>query len=172
MLQIDRMGKEQVYSIMLELLYSLNYMWFLMEDWIKTNCPEKMEGGDFLNLSEQLGSYEAKRLEKTIEVKREGVDRLIQFLEHSHWCAFEEIEIIKLSDTRMTMRTLNCTAQKAAKKWGKDCYECGPGALKLRSGFFGWIDPRARVIPVFTPPQRPGEGMPSNASCEWLISIE
>ena len=111
-------------------------------------------------------------MEKTIQGKAEGVDRLIQFLEHSHWCAFENIEITKLSDTRMRMRTLDCTAQKAAKKWGMDCYECGPGALRLRSGFFGWINPRARVTPAFTPPEKAGEGTPPDVSCEWLISIE
>jgi len=172
MLQIDQLSKDQVYSIMLELLYTLNYGWFLMEEWIKKNCPEKVGGEDFLNMLEQFGGYEAKRLEKTIQSKREGVDRLIQFLEHSHWCAFEQIEIMKLSDTRMRMRTLNCTSQKAAKKWGSDFYECGPSALKIRSGFFGWINPRARVTSVFMPPQKAGEGIPSNVSCEWLISIE
>ncbi|MBN2033268.1 MAG: hypothetical protein JW836_08335 [Deltaproteobacteria bacterium] len=172
MLQIDQLSKDQVHSVMLELLYSLNYMWFLMEDWIKNNCPEKVGREDFLNLSQQFGRFEAKRLEKTIQGKPEGVDRLIRFLKHSHWCAFEQIEITKVSDIAMRMRTLNCTAQRAAKKWGMECYECGPGGLKIRSGFFGWIDPRARVTRVFTPPQEAGEGIPPNVSCEWLVSIE
>lgn len=50
---------------------------------------------------------------------------MIQFLEHSHKSAFEDIELTKLSDNSIQMRTIGCTAQKAAKKRGMGYYNCG-----------------------------------------------
>ncbi|MDT8272079.1 MAG: DUF6125 family protein [Desulfomonilia bacterium] len=172
MFPIEQWSKERVHSVMMELLYSLNYMWFLMEEMIKKHCPEDVARDGLLELSEQFGAIEAKRLEKTLLGERDGIDRLIQFLEHSHWAAFEDVELTRLSDTSLRMRTRNCTAQKAAKKWGMDFYECGPGALRLRSGFFQYINPNARVHRVFSPPDEAGESTPPEVSCEWIISLE
>jgi hypothetical protein len=62
MLETENWSKERVYTVMRELLFSFNYMWFLMEDWIKQNCPEKINSEDLQKVSEIFGSYEAKRL--------------------------------------------------------------------------------------------------------------
>ena len=172
MFPVDEWSKERVNSVMMELLYSFNFMWVLMEEWVKKNCPDKTAREEMLEMYEQFGYNEAKRLEKTLQAKNDGVDRLISFLEHSHWCAFEDIEITKISKSSFRMRTLNCTAQKAAKKWGMDFYECSLGAQKIRSGFFRYINPLTRVTPVFTPPQKAGDGTPPGANCEWIVSIE
>ena len=172
MFPVDEWSKQRVHSVMMELLYSFNFMWFLMEEFIKKNCPEDVAREGLLILSEQFGAYEAKRLEKTVQGDSEGIDRLIRFLEHSHWCAFENIEVTKLSDTSLRMRTLNCTAQKAARKWGMEFYECGAGALRIRSAFFRHINPKSVVTPVFTPPQKAADASAPEASCEWVISIE
>jgi hypothetical protein len=172
MLEIENWSKEQVHTVMRELLFSFNYMWFLMEEWMKRNCPEKLESEDFQKLSEDFGSYEAQRLEKTVDETSKDVDRLVQFLKHSHWCVFEDIELTKLSDKRLRMRTLGCSAQKAAKKWGMDHYDCAKSALRLRKGFFARIDPTAQVAPAFTPPDQKPAGTPSEVTCEWIISIE
>ena len=171
MLEMENWSKERVHQVMLELLYSFNYGWFLMEEWIKEHCPEKMESGDFQAVAEAFGSYQAKRLEKTVDTGASGVDRLIAFLRHSHWSAFEEIELAKLSETELRMRTLNCTAQRAAAKWGMGHYECGEAGLRLRRGFIRQIEPEAQVSRVFTPPQARPEQTPQEASCEWLISL-
>lgn len=45
-----------------------------------------------------------------------GLDRVTQFLKHSHELTFEDIEQTKLSDNSIRMRTIGCTAQKAVKK--------------------------------------------------------
>ncbi|MFW6334395.1 MAG: DUF6125 family protein [Desulfosalsimonas sp.] len=171
MLEIKNMTKQQVHDVMQELLYSFNFMWFLMEEWIRTNCPEKSETEEFRQLAETFGSYEAKRLEKTVDPELQGVDRLTAFLKHSHWCAFENIEITTLSGSQLRMRTLNCTAQKAAKKWGHEFYDCSESGLRLRESFFSRADPRASVRRVFTPPQEKPEDAPEEASCEWIISL-
>jgi hypothetical protein len=171
MLDIDNRSKEQVYTVMRELLYSFNFMWFLMEDWIKKNCPEKIDSEDLKQLSETFGAYEARRLEKTMSEKKKGIDRLIQFIDHSHWRIFEDLDLAKLSETELRMRTLGCTAQKAARKWGMDCYNCSAPALRLRQGFFSQIDPSAQVTRIYTPPDKRPAKTPDAASCEWRISI-
>jgi len=170
MFDIDIWSKDKVHSVMRELLFSLNYMWFLMEGWIKENCPEKMESESFLKLSDEFGAYEAKRLAKTVDPSLEGMDRLVKYIEHSHWCAFEDIELTRISDNRLRMRTLGCTAQKAARKFGMGHYACGKSGLRLRSGFCRQIDPSLQVERVFTPPDEKPQGTLEEVSCEWIIS--
>jgi hypothetical protein len=172
MLKIDQWDKQQVHDVMQELLYSFNYMWFLMEDWIKQQCPEKLNTEEFRQISETFGFYEAKRLEKTVDPELQGLDQLIAFLKHSHWCAFEDIDLRVLSDTELRMRTRNCTAQKAAQKWGMDCYDCSHTGLRLRKGFFAQINPGADVRRIYTPPDARPEGLAPEVSCEWVISIQ
>lgn len=170
--EIENWSKEKVHSVSMELLYSFNFMWFLMEDWAKRNCPEKMGSDDYWNLFQTFGSYEAQRLEKTIEPALTGTDRILQFLRHSHWSAFENLELTRISNESIRMRTIGCTAQKAAKKWGMEYHDCSKTGLMLRSGFFKRIDPTAEVVRIFTPPdQRPPEA-PEEISCEWAISVK
>ncbi len=172
MLEIENWNKERVHAVMRELLFSFNYMWFLMEDWIKQNCPDKINDEGLQKLSEIFGGYEAKRLEKTIDEKKEGIDRIIQFLDHSHWRVFEDIDLTRISDRQLRMRTLRCSAQKAAKKWGMDCYNCSTPAARIRRGFFEKINPTAQVTRIFTPPDQRPAGVPEEVSCEWRITIE
>lgn len=171
MLEIKEWNKEQVYAVMQELLYSFNYAWFLMEGWIRQNCPEKADTESFHQIAETFGSYEAKRLEKTIDPGITGIGRLIAFLKHSHWCAFEDIELKKLSDRQLRMRTRDCTAQKAAQKWGEAHYDCSRTGLRLRKGFFSRLHPGTTVERVFTPPDPRPEQTPSPVSCEWIITL-
>jgi len=171
MFEIDHWSKDHLHKVTRELLFSFNYMWFLMEGWIKEHCPEKAESDEFLKLSEDFGAYEAGRLQRVVEEDAGGVDRLVEFLKRSHWCAFEDIEMTKISDRELIMRTIGCTAQKAVKKWGMEYYACGRGGLVLREGFFRKLTPRARVTRIFTPPDSRPEGTPDKVSCEWRICI-
>ncbi len=171
MFDIGNWSKEKVHSVSMELLYSFNFMWFLMDAWGKENCPEKVGNDDYWKLFSDFGAYEAQRLEKTLDPGIAGLDRMVQFLRHSHWSAFENLELTKLSGSSLRMRTHGCTAQKAVKKWGREYHECGKTGLMLRTGFFGRIDPMAKVQRVFTPPDaRPPEA-PEEASCEWIITL-
>ena len=172
MFPIKDWEKERVHDVMLELLYSFNFMWFLMEGWVKKNCPEEVAREGMLYLTDEFGAYEAKRLDKTVDGSLEGIDRLIRFLEHSHWAAFEDLEITKLSPTSFRMATLNCTSQKAAQKWGMEYYDCGAVALRLRTAFFRQIDPNVVVTPLFAPPEKGGESFPPDRSCAWIVSTE
>lgn len=172
MLEIDRLSKDTVYNVMRELLYSLNYMWFQFEEWIKRNCPEGLESEGFRRLYEDFGSYEAKRLSKALDISGGGVDILTQFLKCSHWAVFENIEVKELTEKSFRMRTIECSAQRAAKRWGMEYYDCGLSGSIIRGGFFKEVNQNAKIQRIFTPPEIRPEGTPENVSCEWLISIK
>ncbi|MBN2397473.1 MAG: hypothetical protein JXI32_03760 [Deltaproteobacteria bacterium] len=172
MFEIEDWSKDHVYEVMRELLYSFNYMWFVVEEWVKNTPPEELKPDAFLDFAEQFGSYEALRLARVSDPPGGEIDRFIYLLNRSHWAVFEDIEITKVSDTELRMRTLGCTSQKAARRWGMDYYACGQAGLKLREGFFRQINPKARVSRVFTPPDARPEGCPQEMSCEWRITID
>lgn len=172
MFEIDKWSKDHVHEVMLELLYSFNYMWFMVEEWVKNTPPEKLKSDEFLEFSEKFGSYQALRLARVSDPPEGEIERLMYFLKRSHWSAFEDIEMAKMSDSELRMRTLGCTSQKAAQKWGMEYYECGQGGLKLREGFFKEINSKARVTRVFTPPDTMPAGTPEAVSCEWRVTID
>lgn len=171
MLEIEGLSKETVYNVMSALLYSLNYAWFQFEDLMRANCPEVLEGEEYRRFNEEFGSYEAKRLSSALDISGEGIDGLIQFLKHSHWAVFENIEVEKLTDKSFRMRTVDCSAQRATKRWGMEYYDCRNSGF-LRSAFFEAVDRNAKVQRIFAPPEIRPDGTPENVSCEWLISIE
>jgi hypothetical protein len=172
MFEIKDLSKDHVYEIMRELLYSFNYMWFVVEGWVKNTPPEELKAEAFLDFSEQFGSYEVLRLAKVLDPPEGEIERFICFLERSHWAVFEDVELTKISDSELRMRTRGCTSQKAARKWGMGYYECGQAGLRLREGFFREINPKARVTRVFTPPDARPAGCPEEVSCEWRVTID
>jgi hypothetical protein len=172
MLNIRVVKKDTLYNIMLQQMYSLNYVWMRIEGLIQQRAPEVYGGDEYYQLFEDYGSEEARRLLKALGFPREGITDLARFLRYSHWAIFENIEIAGLTADSFIMRTLDCSAQRAARRWGLDYYDCGAGGLRIRSGFFKGINPGARVQRVFTPPEAGPEGSPAIASCQWLISLE
>lgn len=172
MLEIEGLEKETVYNVMKELLYSFNYMWLQFEEWIKRRYPEDFEREDLRKIHEEFGSYQAKRLSKALNTSGGGVDALIELVKHSHWAVFENIELEKLTEKSLRMRTTECSSQRAAKRWGAEYYDCAVPASLVRRGFFKEANPNVKVQRVFTPPETGPEGTPENVSCEWLISIE
>ena len=172
MLDIRVIKKDTLYNIMLQQMYSLNYVWMRIEGLIQQRAPEVYGGDEYYQLFEDYGSEEARRLLKALGFPREGIRDMARFLRYSHWAIFENIEIAGLTADSFIMRTLDCSAQRAARRWGLDYYDCGAGGLRIRSGFFKGINPGARVHRVFTPPEAGPEGSPAIASCQWLISLE
>lgn len=170
MLDIEELSKESVYEVMRELLYSFNYVWFLMDDLIKKNHPD-VNNEDLMGLAEEFGDYEAKRLSRVLDTPKEGIERLIHFLNHSHWAVFEEIGSERISEKSFTMKTFDCSTQRAAKKWGMEYYDCGEQGCRIREGFFRRIHPDVRVERIFTPPDKRIDGLEENYSCEWLITL-
>lgn len=172
MINIERLSKDEVYNIMSELLYSFNYVWFMFEKFVKNKYPDAFESEEFLKLNEEFGAYEAKRVANALGISTGGIDNLIQLVKHSHWAVFENIEITKLTGNSFRMRTIECSTQKAARRWGMEYYDCGHTGFFARKGFYQYLNKNAKVQRIFTPPETNPEGTPENVSCEWLISID
>jgi len=171
-IDIERLSKEQVYNIMSELLYSFNYVWFMFEKFIKSKYPDAFESEEFLKLNEEFGEYEAKRVSKALDISTGEIEDLIRLVKHSHWAVFENIEITKLTKKSFRMRTIECSTQKAAKRWGMEYYDCGLTGSFARIGFYQYLNKNAKIQRIFTPPEISSEETPENVSCEWLISLE
>jgi len=172
MLSIHAIKKDTLHNIMLQQMYSLNYVWMRIEGLIQQRAPELYGSEQHSQLFEDYGSQEARRLIRALDFPREEIKDLTRFLKYSHWAIFENIEIAGLTADSFIMRTLDCSAQRAAKRRGLDYYDCRTGGLRTRTGFFRGINPRARVRRIFTPPEAAPEDRPAVTSCEWLISLE
>ena len=120
MLSIRAIRKDNLYDVMLQQMYSLNYVWMRMEGLIQQRAPELYGSDEYYQLFEDYGSEEARRLIKALGLPRKEIKDLAGFLEYSHWAIFENIEIAELTANSFRMRTLNCSAQRAAKRWGLD----------------------------------------------------
>jgi len=172
MLNILTIKKDALYNVMLQQLYSLNYTWVRFEGFIQEKAPEVYGSEEYYQLFEDYGSEEARRLVKALGFPREEIKDLDRFLKYSHWDIFENIEITELTANSFRMRTLDCSAQSAAKRWGMEYYDCRTGGLRIRSGFFKGINPKAKVQRIFTPPEARPEDTRAIVSCEWLVSLE
>jgi hypothetical protein len=171
MLNIRVIKKDTLHAVMLQQLYALNYVWMRFEGFIQVKAPEVYGSEEYYQLFEDYGSEEARRLVKALGFPREEIKDLIRFLKYSHWAIFENIEIAELAANSFRMRTLDCSAQRAAKKWGMEYYDCRTGGLRIRSGFFKGINSKAKVRRIFTPAEVRPEGRRAIASCEWLVSL-
>ncbi len=172
MLNTREMKKDTLHAVMLQQLYSLNFMWMKLEWFIRTKAPQEFGTDEYYQLHEDYGTCEAGRLAKALSLPVERIDELTTFLKHSHWAVFETIEIAELSSNSFRMRTIDCSAQKAARKWGMTYYDCGTAGLRVRTGFFKGLNAGAKVKRVFAPGETRPDCTPTHVSCDWLISIE
>jgi len=172
MLDICAIKKDTLYAVMLQQMYSLNYMWLRFEAILQEKLPQYYGSEEYHKLAGEYGSDEAKRLVKALNFPREQIKDLAEYLKYSHWAIFENIEIAELTPNSFRMRTLDCSAQRAAKRYGLDHYDCRNTALRIRTGFFKGLNPRANVQRIFSPPEARPESRGATISCEWLISLE
>ncbi|MCK5434425.1 MAG: hypothetical protein KAI42_03980 [Dehalococcoidales bacterium] len=172
MLNIPAIKKEALYAVMLQQMYSLNYVWLMYESYIQQKAPELYGSEQYYRIFEDYGLDEARRLIKALGFPREEINDLSKYLQYSHWAIFENIEIAELTANSFRMRTLDCSAQSAAKRWGMEYYDCGTAGMRIRSGFFKGINRKAKVQRIFTPPEARPEDTRANVSCEWLVSLE
>ena len=171
MLDIEHLSKDEVYAVMREILYSINYLYIRLEDLLKRKYPDDFRSEEISSLYEQVGAYEAKRVSAALGTLEPGVDALIKLLRHSHWAVFENIDIEKVDNRSFRMRTIDCSAQRAARKSGLDYYDCQEVALVSRNGFLRAVNPQVTVRRIFSPPETPPAGVRDDASCEWFVSL-
>jgi len=172
MLNIRTIKKDTLHDVMLQQMYALNYVWMRLEGLMQQKAPDVYGSEQYYQLYEDYGSEEARRLVKALGFPKKEIKNLARFLKYSHWAIFENIEIAELTVNSFRMRTLDCSAQRAAKRWGLDYYDCGAGGLRIRNGFYKGINPKAKVKRIFTPPETGPKGTRAIVSCEWLVSLE
>jgi len=177
MIDIENMDKKTVHDVMLDLLYSVNVGWFKLENRVREaylSLNKDRELKQFLTqLLVDLGRYEAKRLISTLDLKEADIDSLIKLLKYSHWFAFENTEVEKLTDKCFRMRTIDCTTQKGAKKRGDQYYDCTTGSNQLcRQAYLAELNGSAQVKKIFAPPDPVPAGTDSKICCEWEITID
>ena len=97
MLSIRAIKKDILYNVMLQQMYSLNYVWMRMEGIIQQRAPEVYGSDEYYELFEDYGSEEGRRLIKALDLPRKEIKDLARFLKYSHWAIFENIEIAGLS---------------------------------------------------------------------------
>lgn len=171
MLDIRAIKKDTLHAVMLQQMYTLNYVWLRYEGFIQQKAPELYGSEQHYQLLEDYGSEEARRLIKILGLPREEIKDLTRFLKYSHWAIFENIEMEGLTADSFIMRTLDCSAQHAARRGGLDYYDCRTGGLRIRTGFFRGVNSKAEVQRIFSPPETGPEGTPAITSCQWLVSL-
>jgi len=174
MLDIEKLSKEAVYDIMFQQVYVLNLGFYKIEDLVRASHPELLKSDKYLHIMKEMGIREAKGVAKVLGILSNGIDSLIQLLQCSHWAVFETFEIKKLTEQSCRMRIIDCSAQKAAQKWGMEYYECADVTHEYLRGFCDQINRKVSVRKVFAPPEVGPKAIPvpDNVSCEWVISIE
>jgi hypothetical protein len=138
--------------------------------WLK--APKAYRSKEYYQIMEDCGLEEARGLVKALGFPGEETKDLAKFLKYSHWAILENIEITELTTNSFVMRTLDCSAQRGAKRRGMEYYDSGTEGRRIRSGFFKGTNPRAKARRIFIPPEAGPEGTRAIVSCEWLISLE
>jgi hypothetical protein len=168
------LSKDELFAVMKNLVYTFNWGWLKSERLAIEKCGlEAFLGEEFTRVFREFGSRQAKKLVKLSIISGTNVDSIIKGLQLSHWALFEEIELKKLSENTVRMRTIDCSLQRnTKKKWGME-YPCKTlgSSLAIRTGFVKAINPQAEVKCNFSPPDPRPKNIPENVSCEWIISI-
>lgn len=155
-----KLSKRDLFEVMRNMVYVYSSAWFKSE-WIasKEVGLEIFLSQDFIKLFREFGEKEARILVERSIVSGRDADSIIKALSLSHWALFEKIELKKISDNKVRMRTIDCTRQKyAIKKWGTEypCKNLG-FSKESRTGFVKVINPSAEVKCIFahqTPDQK------------------
>jgi hypothetical protein len=159
---------------MKNLVYTFNWGWLKSERLaIEKYGLEAFLGEEFTRVFREFGSKQAKKLVKLSIISGTDVDSVVKGLQLSHWALFEKIELEKLSENTVRMRTIDCSLQQdSRRKWGTE-YPCDylGFSSESRIGFVKTISPGAKVKCIYSPPNYRPKNIPDNVSCEWIISI-
>jgi len=174
LLAFDELSRDKLFAVMKNFVLTYNWAWFR-----GTRITIEKYGLDaFLNeenteLLREFGSRQSKKLVELSIVSGTNVDSVIKGLQLSYWSLFENIELTKLSDGVVRMRTIDCSLQRTTKKkWGME-YPCKTlgSSLATRTGFVKAINPKAEVKCSYCTPDPRPKNIPENVSCEWIITI-
>ncbi|MGD8564838.1 MAG: DUF6125 family protein [Candidatus Bathyarchaeota archaeon] len=168
-----QLPKKKLLEVLKNLAHVYSSAWFKSEKIvIEKYGLDATLGGEFLQLFRDFGFREAKKMVDLNIIKSSDADSIIKGLSLSHWALFENIELEKISNKSVRMRTLDCSRQRYAKnQWGSE-YPCKnmDFSIESRIGFVKAINSRAEVNCVFCPPDPKPKDVNKKTSCEWLIT--
>jgi hypothetical protein len=168
------LSKDELFAVMKNLVYTFNWGWLKSERLAIERCGlEAFLGEEFTRVFRQFGSKQAKKLVKLSIISGTNLDSIIKGLQLSHWALFEKIELEKLSENTVRMRTIDCSLQQDSRRKRGTEYPCNylGFSSESRRGFVQTINPRAKVKCIYSPPNSRPKNIPENVSCEWIISI-
>jgi len=174
LLPFDELSRDKLFAVMKNLVNTYSWGW-LNSQLVATEKYglDALLDEDFTEFFRDFGSKQSRKLVELSIVSGTDIDSIIKGLQLSHWALFENIELTKLSDNIVRMRTIDCSRQRYIRTtWGTE-YPCKnlKFSSESRIGFVKEINPRAEVKCSFCPPDPRPKDIPVNVSCEWIISI-
>ena len=174
LLAFDELSRDRLFAIMKNLVLSYNWAWFKgTQITIEKYGLDALSDEEHTELLREFGSRQSRKMVELPIVSGMDADSIIKGLQLSYWALFENIELTKLSESVVRMRTIDCSLQRnTKKKWGME-YPCKTlgASFATRTGFVKAINPQAEVECKFSPPDPRPKNIPENVSCEWIISI-
>ena len=168
------LSKDKLFALMKNLVNTYSWAWLQSELMATEKYGlDDVLGGEFNEFFREFGSREGRKLVELSIVSGTGVDSIIKGLQLSHYALFENVELKKLSDSTVSMRTIDCSRQRYIRAKLGTVYPCKNFhfSRESRTGFVKAINPRAEVKCSFCPPDPRPKGVLENVSCEWIISI-
>ena len=164
----DELSRDKLFAVMRNLVYTFNWAWLKSEREVieKYGLNAAVLGEQFIELFREFGSRQSRKLVKLSIVSGTNADSIIKGLQLSHCSLFENVELDKLSDSVVRMRTIDCSLQRnSLKKWGmKHPCKSLHFSSEWRIGFVKEINPRTEVKCSYCPPDPRPKDIPENVS--------
>ncbi len=113
-----------------------------------------------------MARIEAKRLKRTLDIGKKGVEGVLETLKFTGWALdLEDKEILEDGDESLYINRL-CRVQTTRITKGMDVFPCRPVRQGYLEEFVITIDPEVKVECVHCPP----EELPEGVWCSWRFS--
>jgi hypothetical protein len=169
--KIEELPKEKMFAVMRGIVGTMSYLAFAYEELAEEKVGQGMFfEQSYIDMAKEFGGREARVLKRASVITTEGLDAIVEALIYSHWALYENLEITKLTEKVIRLRTLNCTTQRYVLT-GREGFPCKNFGLNSRLGFVQGINPNAELRCVFCPPEPRPKDTPQEVSCQWEISL-
>ena len=114
-----------------------------------------------------MGTIEARRLIKTLNITDHDIPGLFEALKHSTWWLDLEHKGYVLEENRLVIRNKKCYVQTTRLKKGFGEFGCKPVRNGFLNNFVKEFNPDIKVVCNICPPDE----HPTDIFCEWEFSI-
>lgn len=111
---------------------------------------------------------EAKRIMNEFNIAPNlGLDGLEKALQYRLYSVINEMEIIRVSPTKLTLKMKTCRVQSARERKNLPLFPCKEVGIVEYSGFAATIDPNIKTTVIACPP----DTMERDYHCGWEFTI-